>query len=405
MTPPVLDPALASGLVKRLAQGLHFAGVPVPRLEEAVTRLGERLGIGVQVLATPTSLILDVEGEGVDMWRVPPGDIDLGRLARLDGWLRELERQAWPIAEALPRLEELLAPTPHPPAVFDVIAGAIASAGAAALFGGSIQDLLASLGLGALIGAAPIALRRWPHLVRLGTPLSAALVSFVAFSLARSGAFPNLDPGRVTLASLIALVPGYGVTIALTELALQHLVSGTARLAGVLVTLLGMGLGAGLGQALAGYLPGTAIEMASAGTGELGIAFALLTAPLCFAALFRARKIDAVWISIGGWIGYAGARLGTHLFGLELGAFLGALALGAFANLLARLTPRPESTVLVPGLMLLVPGTLGFRSIDAFLANDAMVGVEEAFRMLIVAAALGAGILGGQILLPSRRIL
>ena len=167
--------------------------------------------------------------------------------------------------------------------------------------------------------------------------------------------------------------------------------------------LVGMGLGAGLGQAAAAYLPAHAEPRTLLGLGWIGAAFALLTAPICFAILFRARRIDLPWICFGSWLGFSGARLGTHLFGAGLGAFLGALALSAFANAASRLTPRPVGSILVPGLMLLVPGTIGYRSISAFLVQDVEGGVDGVFRMLLVAASLGAGVLGGQALLPSRR--
>ena len=63
-------------------------------------------------------------------------------------------------------------------------------------------------------------------------------------------------------------------------------------------------------SALSKYrVPSRVIEVGSADTAAYGITFALLTAPACFAGLFRARKIVAVWISIGGWVGYAGARM------------------------------------------------------------------------------------------------
>ena len=45
----------------------------------------------------------------------------------------------------------------------------------------------------------------------------------------------------------------------------------------------------------------------------------------------------------------------------------------------------------VPGLILLVPGSLGFHSVAAFLAQDALGGVQEAFAMLLV----GGGLVGG----------
>lgn len=400
--PPSSDPA-APTLLVRLAEVLHDSGVPTPRVEEAVMQGARAIGIEAQVLATPTSLMLSVAGGPVQMRRASQGDIHLARLDGLDDLLERLDARRVAPSRALEELEAIARlPAPLPRAL-DTLAFALASSGAACFFGGSAADALGALLLGATIGR----LLGWfggdAGRARIAVPMACALAALLAHGAARLGL--PIDAGRVSLAALIVLVPGYSVTVAMTELAQQHLVSGTARLAGVLGTLFGMGLGAGLGRTLAERLTAPPPLEPSAPLGPLWSFVALATAPLCFTVLFRARPKDAPWITAGGILAFLGARYGVQLFGAELGAFAGALLLGSFASLVARATGRPVSTVLVPGLMLLVPGSLGFRSVDAFLSHDALSGVEGAFRMLLVAAALGAGLLSSQVLVPSRRVL
>mgnify|MGYP002777814829 CR=1 FL=1 len=402
LPPPASDPA-APTLLVRLAEVLHDSGVPTPRVEEAVMQGARAIGLEAQVLATPTSLLLSVAGGPVQMRRASQGDIHLARLDALDDLLERLEARRVAPTRALEELEAI-ARLPAPlPRLLDTLAFAVASGGAACFFGGSAADALAALLLGMGIGR----LLGWfggdAGRARIAVPMACAMAALLAHGAARLGL--PIDASRVSLAALIVLVPGYSVTVAMTELAQQHLVSGTARLAGVLGTLFGMGLGAGLGRALAERLPAPAAFEPSPALGPLWSFLALATAPLCFTVLFRARPKDAPWITAGGILAFLGARYGVHLFGPELGAFAGALLLGSFASLVARATGRPVSTVLVPGLMLLVPGSLGFRSVDAFLSHDALSGVEGAFRMLLVAAALGAGLLSSQVLVPSRRVL
>ena len=47
----------------------------------------------------------------------------------------------------------------------------------------------------------------------------------------------------------------------------------------------------------------------------------------------------------------------------------------------------------MPGIALLVPGSIGYRSLEAFLSQDTDHGVESAFRMFLVGIALVAGLL------------
>ena len=121
--------------------------------------------------------------------------------------------------------------------------------------------------------------------------------------------------------------------------------------------------------------------------------------------LFRARRRDLFWVLLAGWLGFAGARLGASFLSPELGVLVGALVVGLASNLYARTRNRLALVVQVPGIMLLVPGSIGFHSMNSFLTNDVLTGVESAFRMAQVAGALVGGLLFANALLRPRRSL
>ena len=127
-------------------------------------------------------------------------------------------------------------------------------------------------------------------------------------------------------------------------------------------------------------------------------------APVSFTVLLRARRADLGWIVLAGALAFAGARLGTILFGPELGAFLGAFMLGASSRILARVRRVSSAVTLVPGILLLVPGSVGFASFQALLERDVVSGVETAFRMLLTAIALAGGLLAANTLVDGRGV-
>ena len=90
---------------------------------------------------------------------------------------------------------------------------------------------------------------------------------------------------------------------------------------------------------------------------------------------------------------------------LGSGGFIGALAAGLASNAAARWLHRPAAVTLVPGIILLVPGSFGYRSVAALLADDVIGGIDIAFTMVIVAVALVAGLLSANVLLPPRQSL
>ena len=57
----------------------------------------------------------------------------------------------------------------------------------------------------------------------------------------------------------------------------------------------------------------------------------------------------------------------------------------------------------VPGTLVLVPGSIGFRSITAMLENQVVSGLETAFRVLLIAMSLVAGLLMANLVMPRPR--
>ena len=71
---------------------------------------------------------------------------------------------------------------------------------------------------------------------------------------------------------------------------------------------------------------------------------------------------------------------------------------------MARLARVPATQVSVPGLLLLVPGSLGLLGLTT-VTDDATRGVEMLFQAGFVAAALAAGVLVAHVLVAPRRSL
>ncbi len=138
-----------------------------------------------------------------------------------------------------------------------------------------------------------------------------------------------------------------------------------------------------------------------------GVAIAF--ASLGFGMLFRARLRDIPWILGAASLGFSVVRVVSNAASDDsravTSAFAGALTVGLFGNLYARFASRPSTVPLLPGLLVLVPGSIGYRALTAFADHDALMGVESGAEMLMVAAALVAGLLVANSLLPPRRIL
>ncbi|HET9314353.1 MAG TPA: threonine/serine exporter family protein, partial [Vicinamibacteria bacterium] len=305
-------------------------------------------------------------------------------------------------AEGARRIDAALAaPAPYP-AWLATLCFAVTSAAAARFFGGGVGEIAASAMVGLVVGLLSLLAERLAPLGRVFEAVAAVTSALLATLAGR-----YLGPLSIyipTLAGIIVLVPGFTLTVAVTELATRNLVSGTARMAGAAGTFLAIGfgvaLGTRLGAALVGDLP--AVRPASLPLWTEWIA--LLLAPLALTVLLRAPLRDLVWIEIAGVLAFAGARVGAVMLGAELGTFVGAFLVAGASNAYARFFDRPSAIPLVPALLLLVPGALGFRSLSSLIDRQTVSGIEAAFRMTLVAISLAMGLLSGQLLVPPRGV-
>ena len=80
---------------------------------------------------------------------------------------------------------------------------------------------------------------------------------------------------------------------------------------------------------------------------------------------------------------------------------LGTIVAVVIANLWARRTGRPTSIVLLPAIVLLVSGSIGFRGLASIAAGDVVIGEQQFLQMFVVALTILAGILVGNTIVRS----
>ncbi len=386
-----------------LARALHIFGTPSHQIEDALGQVAARLRLPAQFLATPTSIMISAgpkSDERMHLLRVEPGEQDLGRLTEVQDVVQQVVRGDLSPGSGTARLEAIVTAPPRYGAGLTVIAMGLSSAAASRFLGGGPRELMTAAFIGLIIGLLAAWGARYAPLARLFDPVAA----FTASALAGVAAHV-VGPQSVylsTLAGIIILIPGFSLTVAVTELSNRHLVAGTARLFGAFTTFVVIALGVAIGSTLMNTLLGVPAATAPPPMPAWTEALALLAAPLAFTVLLRAHPRDAGWILLACMIGFAGTRAGSLLLGPELGVFIGAVVVGLAGSFFNAGLGRPAAVLRVPGILLLVPGSVGFRGLTALLDRQVIPGVETAFRMITMAVALAAGLLIASVVAPTR---
>jgi uncharacterized membrane protein YjjP (DUF1212 family) len=391
VTPELTVPANeAIGFILRLGRAMHMYGYASHRLEELLEQAAARLGLQGQFFSTPTSIYCGfgaLENQRTFLIRAEPGSLNLGKIVDLDEVLTEV-------------LHHRLSPAGGSLRI-DTFACGLASAASSRFLGGGSKEVIVAAGIGLMIGLLYVLADKFPPLSRVFELVAATLAAGVAAAL--SIWFGPYSVFNATLAGLILLMPGFTLTTALTELTTRNLVSGTSRLSGALIVFFGIGFGVTLGAKISLLLFGAPQIGASIVQLWWTEYAALLLIAFAFAILLRAHLRDMVWIVLVVALAITASRSGATLIGPELGPFIGALTVGLASKIYAQFLHRPTTVTLAPGILLLVPGSLGFRSIASLLDNQIIPGVGIAVQMILTAMALVAGILMSNILLPVRR--
>ncbi len=398
------DAAIA--FVLALGKALHRYGTPAHRLEEGLLVCCRQLGLAdAEVFTTPTTIIMsfgDPHELRTRMMRVEGGELDMGKLAAVDTLADQVGARTLPISEGLRRLEAIDRAPPRYGRVLSTFTHAVTVGAFAVFFGGSMVDVAVASVIGLVLGVLAQFTKRSVDRARV-FELVGSMFAATAAGLA-SSVWTDLAPSLVTIAALIVLLPGLSLTVAMTELTTRHIMAGTSRLVFAVIVLLELVVGVAIGSRLANLLvdvhhttpvplPAWSPWLALVASA-LGIAIVVQASPRAFG-----------WILGASLVGYVGAQLGDAWLGGDMGVLVGAFAVGITSNAYARWLHRPAQVVQVPAVLMLVPGSMGFRGMTSLLGRDTLTGIETVFAMFIVALAIAAGLLIANAALTPRRSL
>jgi uncharacterized membrane protein YjjP (DUF1212 family) len=399
-----------------LARRLHLAGVSSQRLEGAVRATARALHVSAEIWSTPTGLLLSLSDADVlnstqqtRVLRLEPGTIDLRALVQLDRIADEVTTgtvtvaRAWDTMLALDR-------APMPGARLQVVgAFGLAAAAVAGLLGTGWLDIVVALVIGLLIGWLAVLSASRPHLSAASEAVAALIATMLATAFAHFVAPISLQ--TVIVASLIVLMPGLTLTTAVTELATQQLVTGTTRFAGAMTVLLKLTFGSVAATQVMRAIGWTAQQPAATmALPRIVEVVAAVAAAGSFAILFQAARRDVPLVMASAILGYVITRVAGNWFAFGDGTFAGgvffaSLTMAALANLYGRFAGRPGALVRLPGIMLLVPGSVGFRALGFVMEKDYTGGFDTLVAVLSALLGLTAGLLFGALLVPPRRYL
>lgn len=384
-----------------LSRALLAHGLPVHRVEESVQRLASAFGRTATVMGLPTTLSISLSGPdslAFHLIRGPTSSFDLGRLSVLHRLVGRIERGDVDAHGALDQLALVTHTQRRHQVVRELVCAALVGGAGAQLFGGTPVDSVAASALAAAVAGISHAAAGSEHRARVVPVMAAACVTLACAALAHAAVLAH--PLIVTLSALLVVLPGLTFTLAAVELGTGHMVCGSARLVSAIMTFIQLGFGVLLGVRLgaidaltpvAPLTPSLTVELCSAAALGLG-----------FCGLLAVHRGDAPWTALVCSFAWGANRLLGAWQGPEIAILLAVIGVGVISNLFASRLDRPSSVLLVPGIAMLVPGSLGLLSISSALLHDSRQAWLTLVHLLAITMALSTGVLVSAALLPPR---
>ena len=385
----------------QLAARAYAAVDEVPdRIEEGIRLLADDLGYDADCNATGTGIFLTIshgERRWTEVIRVRPSGPDFARAVALHRLLARVRSAELSPDEGADRLQQLLDwQVPSRPWLTTLASMAL-SASAGLLLRAEWEELLLAIALGAIVGAVLAVVGGRRHLEPLVPVFLAAVGSAAAFSADDLG-LHGVRPMPLLIAGLVILLPGWRLTVAMTELAQGHWTSGAGRFLAAITTLLLLIVGVVAGQQAVRSSDRLVLTTFGAVPTWIRVLSPAL-AGLAMTHLFRARRRDAALIALICAVTSLAAWAGGQWLGSTASAFTGAFTAMTIGTLLARLRNLPYPVLQQPATVLLVPGSVGFLSMGSLVNRNVNAAVQTGFQMLFVALVLALGAMAAQVAL------
>ena len=358
--------------IVQLGKALHHYGVPSYKSEMFLTEVAAKKGIKASFMDLPTWINYvfyeDDEQTYNHVQSVKPGELNLGALAKTVGVANNLINDIISFEEAKEDLDEIdSTPTKYGP-ILQLI-GFVVSAGAFSIIldTGWVSAAVAAF-VGAIIFHITLLAKRYPY-VRSTLEALVSFVSTIVIGLL-SLWIDQINISLTILASIIVFIPGLSITTALEEITAKNLVSGTAKLFDALVSLFKQFLGVVLGLTILRLLVDIDQQPVINNVPLWMDYVAIILLALSLSSAFKIQIRDLFFCVMVGFISYFTTTLFAFA-GIFMSIFMGTMVTVAVSKLFSRLNNSPRLVFLVPGIIMLVPGSKAFLGLSSVLLDQA----------------------------------
>ncbi|KAI9499709.1 hypothetical protein BDB00DRAFT_753099 [Zychaea mexicana] len=380
-----------------LGQCLLQYGSPCHRVEDTLRHAAKMLAIEASFSIVPDLVLVSMaktyhhDDTSKTLTIKSAQSFDTGKLVRVTKTMNNLYKGDLSLEDCLASLHEII-DSPATCGNFAVCFSfaAIGFSASVCMFNGSWLDASLAAGLGLIVAVLFIASMNFPVYGPVFEVSACIIVGIFGRVLHDYVCF-----SKVAVSSILILLPGYGMTMAVMEISAHQVTTGAIRLIYAVIYAFMLAYGLQIGSSV--YM---AINPSIQDEGTCGDPispwFYLLLFPvmsisigLAYGSSRHQWATQTACAAIGFCVLYF---LGKIVTDAQILSTIAAFAMGLYANFALKLTGDPPLAPLCVGITLLVPGSIGVRDAFALLhQNDLSQGLYP-IHMLRIALGLSVGL-------------
>lgn len=202
---------------------------------------------------------------------------------------------------------------------------------------------------------------------------------------------PNINIYLISLSALIYLIPGFVISSGIIEISYKYVLSGIINIVNGIVQLIVIFFGVYLGFSIVNYV--YPIQLISGGSISQYWVWPLALVMSCgLSIIFQVPKKYFSWSIISIFFICLGMLVGRLIGGINVGNLVGSVIAVIFANYWSNKYNHAASILLIPSVVFLVSGSIGFRGFVALSSHNIHLGVNDLMQMFIVAITIAIGL-------------
>lgn len=381
--------------IVQLGKALHTYGVPSYKSQMYLTEIADKKGIKGSFMDTPTWINYVFYEEDEQTYNyvecVPPGELNLGALSKIVEITNNVLSNALSFEEAKVAIESLKNTRIGYGRLVELFSFMLSAGSFSVILDTSWTSALSATLLGALVYGITILSEKSGYIRSVLESLVAFMATVVTGVL--SLYFSQINISMTILAAIIVFIPGLAITTALEEITSKSLVSGTAKLFDALVSLFKQFFGVVLGLAILPLFMELKPNQVVNDIPEWIDYIAIVILSLSLMPVFKVRPKDLFLGVVTGFLCFV-TTMFFDFTGILVSIFLGTIAAVFISKVFSKLTKSPQLVFLIPGIIMLVPGSKAFIGLSTVLLDSTATAHPNMGEQVLY---IFMGIIGGLI--------